>query len=82
MRTQATAWYDTKNDKILHGVKVYAEGQWYNYSEEGRAVLFENEGAAERKRAELRRMKEFVIGRDGVRVGEPHAPNRVIRTAA
>jgi hypothetical protein len=79
MRTQATAWYDKANDKLLHGIKVCVDGEWYNYAEDGRAVLFDYEGAMELKRAELRKRKEFVIGRDGVRVGTPQAASKVIR---
>jgi hypothetical protein len=63
MKTQTTAWYDKANDRVMHGVKIYHEGEWMNYAEDGRPFLCADERDAETKRAELRKLKAWDAAR-------------------
>lgn len=68
MRTKKTKWYDQENDRVLYGVKVYANGVWANLAVDSVAFLVETEQACEEMRKSLRRkqinVKEVCIKLD------------------
>ena len=58
MRTKLTAYYDSKRDRVKHGLMVWIPSRqlWARVAVGGKPILFDDQSKAEDARAMYRRM--------------------------